>query len=492
MKKEAKLVLIVWILGLFVSVMYLVFMNWKTVDDDTNIPVLEENNQIQTWENILTWISQESSTWIQDLTWNDILTWNIGLESESGQIKNNFDMTWNILTWENMTWNLQKTWQIIKNEIVVMIPKWFFNDWFEQLSKQIFQQTWILVRYQKMENLAEYKKYLIENQTWSVDIYLLPSDWLKNFSWKNINLWEDIKPYFHSIFAEFINDNKIWFVPYSIDPLVTFVNKNSAYSQDVIDTKNLFSYVVSWKRSKSMAIPFLFGAGENDVKLLEKNQESFPDYFTFWYNLIYQFKKWKNTIWLNSFFDTINFNSDYKWDLLEFKKLVINIAKRNPNCKDHPSICLFSYRFADIIFGFVSDQNIINNFTWWGIWLDNVSIYNFPISSDDYKIRAWWFVVDDDSLHDNQVDYFLKMYIKTSILNSLPLWDNNLSAFNNIFQIQKIQKRYENILKYESKFSLMYNEINLQENFIKKTNLINLLKWGYKTDLFLNNLDREF
>jgi hypothetical protein len=63
------------------------------------------------------------------------------------------------------------------------------------------------------------------------------------------------------------------------------------------------------------------------------------------------------------------------------------------------------------------------------------------------------------------------MYIKSSVLNSLPLWENNLSAFNNVFQIQKIQKRYENILKYEPNFSLMYNDINLQEDFIKKTNL---------------------
>jgi hypothetical protein len=47
-------------------------------------------------------------------------------------------------------------------------------------------------------------------------------------------------------------------------------------------------------------------------------------------------------------------------------------------------------------------------------------------------------------------------------------------------------------LKYEPNFSLMYNDINLQEDFIKKTNLTWLLWWQYKPDFFLNNLNWDW
>lgn len=464
MKKEAKIVFIIWVVWLFLSITYLVFMNkWPAVDENIKNEILNQD----TW-----WLDDLSTSWLN-------LSWGLRVDS------------WEFLT----SWlvDLKTSWLKLTNEIVVMIPEFLCNEWFGQLAKKIYENTWIVVKYKKIANISEYKKILSSGNayTWKVDIYLLPSDRLQSFSWKKINLWENIKPYFHYIFADYI-DKETSFIPYSIDPLVTFLNKNSNYQESSIDFKSLFSYIISRKKSKSLSIPFLFGAGENDFKLLEKNQESFSDYFTFWYNLMYQFKKWNSLAWLQTFLDTINFNSDYKRDLLEFKKLNITISKRNPNCKIYSSMCAFSYRFVDIAFGFLSDQNIIKDFTGWGIWLDNVLIYNFPISSDIYKVRGRWFVANSDSKNNSQINYFLKMYIKSSVLNSLPLRENSLSAFNNIFQIQKIQQRYQNILSYEQKFSLMYSDINLQENFIKKTNLINLLNGGYKSDLFLNNLSWEF
>lgn len=403
--------------------------------------------------------------------------------------------TWKITTWNKTSSLLAtrlKVWSNDSWEVIVMLPTYFYNDWFLQLAAKIYQNAWILVKYKTVSTLSEYKKILSLSwyYTWKIDLYLIPSDRLESFSWKKINLGEDIRPYFHHVFSDYMSQNTT-FVPYIIDPLVTFLYSKAIYQKNLIDVKSLFSYIVSWKQTKKSSIPLLFGAGKDDIGLMNKWVESFPDYFSFWYNIIFQLKKGNNVDSLKSLLDTVNFNSDYKRNLLAFKKLVINISKRNPLCKTYPSMCIFSYRYADIAFGFVSDQILINQFTGWWIWLENVLLYNFPTTSDIYKVRWWWFVASAGSKNMTQIDYFLKMYIRSSVLNSLPLWENSLSSFNNIFQIQKIQERYENILRYEPNFSLIYGKINDQEDFVKKTNLTDLLAWKTKAEVFLGGLDWE-
>jgi hypothetical protein len=65
------------------------------------------------------------------------------------------------------------------------------------------------------------------------------------------------------------------------------------------------------------------------------------------------------------------------------------------------------------------------------------------------------------------------------------LWWNTLSAINNIYDQQKQDSRYGELTKNESKFKLMYESINLQEDFLKDSKNLNLLKWNYKPELYL-------
>jgi len=59
--------------------------------------------------------------------------------------------------------------------------------------------------------------------------------------------------------------------------------------------------------------------------------------------------------------------------------------------------------------------------------------------------------------------------MKAGANNTLPLRQDNLSAFNNILDIQKSQKKYELIFQFEPQFSLMLYPANLQEQFLKNT-----------------------
>jgi hypothetical protein len=60
--------------------------------------------------------------------------------------------------------------------------------------------------------------------------------------------------------------------------------------------------------------------------------------------------------------------------------------------------------------------------------------------------------------------------------NSYPLRENNLSALNNIFDIQRLQNKYKHILQYETNFSMMYDSLDTQEDFTKNTHLLDVLQ----------------
>jgi hypothetical protein len=60
--------------------------------------------------------------------------------------------------------------------------------------------------------------------------------------------------------------------------------------------------------------------------------------------------------------------------------------------------------------------------------------------------------------------------------NNTGLRNNTLSAVNNIYHIQKQQAEYKNIISSENNFKLIYENINLQEEFLKNTNTLELLK----------------
>gem|GEM_PF-3088170 len=60
--------------------------------------------------------------------------------------------------------------------------------------------------------------------------------------------------------------------------------------------------------------------------------------------------------------------------------------------------------------------------------------------------------------------------------NNTGLRNNTLSAVNNIYHIQKQQTEYKNIISSENNFKLIYENINLQEEFLKNTNTLELLK----------------
>ena len=173
---------------------------------------------------------------------------------------------------------------------------------------------------------------------------------------------------------------------------------------------------------------------------------------------------------------------DYSYDYIKFNQLYKLIWKKEENCSKFPSICLMSYSFWDLKFGFLSDFDILEKYFTGNKTMLEIAIFNNIDLS--YPVKGRVFVVPKWSEKINLANEFFKEYLKEWVDNEW-LWWNTLSAINNIYDQQKQDSRYGELTKNESKFKLMYESINLQEDFLKDSKNLNLLKWNYKPELYL-------
>lgn len=372
--------------------------------------------------------------------------------------------------------NLNTTW-----ELNIMLPDFLFNTEFKKITDKL-EKKWIKTTFTNIENFSQYynviKSWLNDN-----DIYLLPSNWIKWLVLEDINIWENPKPYFHSLFNDIISVNNNKFIPYSIDPIITIVKPNT----NILDNwSNIFSYTTLWTQNKKYAMPLMRWIWKNDIRLIEKLSWPFENYFDILYIQIMQIKENNVISELKSMLDNENMSLEYNYKFANFKQLYEIIQKRDENCKTFPAICLMSYGFWDIKFWFLSDFDILNKL--FSKNKNNFEIRDFNNSANSYPVKWWVFVVPKNNENINLANEFFKEYLNQSIENNTGLWNNTLSAVNNIYNIQKNDSIYQNLILNENNFKLMYESINLQEEFLKNTNTIEMLKWNYSPELYLKNL----
>jgi len=392
----------------------------------------------------------------------------------------------------------EKEKEIIKTgSITVLMPGFLFDEALRDFVKEM-EDDGIIVNFQTIDDIDDYRKTMkaqLDAKN-GADLLLIPSDWLDtvdSYS-KKLNLWENlISPFFHSVFVQYVDAEKYSFVPYMLDPLVTYISTDVGFSEKELDLENLLSYLNLYDGNKALSIPILWGVGRNDIRFLKMWGESFPGYFTILYNLIYQLDQGNDRAKYQTFLDLTVSDFDYAWDFVNYKLLYKRIMARNKKCEMYPDICIFAYKFADIRFGFISDQEVWNDY-FVGGWrkMIDVDIYNFPVGASDYKVRWWWFVSPKYSDNQYIVEKFLQKYIKAGVGWKLELWKHSLSPFVNILTIQKINKKYENIFRYEHNFSLLFAGMDLQEKFLETTDIEEFLMKDVSVDEFLDEFSWKY
>lgn len=439
MNKDFQKILILWIISIVIS--WVALYSFKDVKFKNTRKLAEQQNKQQE-------ISQEYQELLSDP--NDIF---------NTEDKKDLATTW---------------------DIFILLPKFLFNSWFIKISKQLEEKD-IKVNFKFVDTFSNYKKQIL---SWlnSSDIYLAPSNWLAWFELETINIWENPKVYFNKVFNNILNINENKFIPFSIDPAISIRRNNTKVW---LNREDLLSYTAIREQDKTYAMPTIRWIWKNDIRLLERLDEPFENYFDIIYLQLNQIKKSKNISELKNMLDIEKISLDYKYNFATFKQLYETIQKRDENCKLFPAICLMSYNFWDIKFWFISDFDILD--TYFSKNKNSFEMQSFTNSTTSYPIKWRIFVVPKWNEKINLANEFFKEYIKEGISNNTGLRNNTLSAINNVYNIQKNQEIYWGIIQNENNFELIYESINLQENFIKDSKNLDLLKWNYNAELYLRN-----
>jgi len=443
--------------------------------------------------------------WIMTSSTNNTVLPDKGGEPQSG---GGFATTTDLMTWWLSTLDWITTWTITDITgwlygpstwwpLTILIPGRFYNDWFQQLAQLLKSKYDLTLRYKKIDNIWYYKKIITgEEKAEGIDLYLAPTDRLGNYQGKQIALGEDIAPYVHPIFSTLLGslvkgrdyspaklegiaeEGFATLIPYALDPLVTLTPSSTILNfENQLDLQDIANFIALESRTNKIKMPILRWLDKNDKKILEQGNESFPNYFIITYNIIHQVYSAGLENNYNIILDTINNPAISKRSYANFKITFNKLLKKNPNCITFPDICIIAYNLGNIKFGFLSDVSIQEKYFWWsGKQITDLTIYNFPTASNEYKVRWRWFVADKNTQNDEAIKIFAKEYTQAWANNSMPLRQDTLSAFNAVLDIQKIQKKYELIFKFESQFSLMLYPANLQEQFLKNTNFISMIQ----------------
>ncbi len=362
----------------------------------------------------------------------------------------------------------------------IFMPKFLFNTGFADIDHRLKEKD-ITLNFEHIDNFSSYKE-LIQSGLNNGDIYLLPSNRLVWLELETINIWENPKVYFHNMFNNLVTIDQNKFIPYSIDPIITLtkINVNIASSR-----KDIFTHTTLRKQDRKYNMPLIRWIWKNDIRLLERLSWPFENYFDILYIHLKQIKKNNDVSELKNMLDTEKISLDYKYNFATFKQLYETIEKRNSDCILFPAICLMSYNFGDIKFWFLSDLDILE--TYFSSNKNLFKINEFSNSKSSYPAKWWVFVVAKWNENINLANEFFVEYIRQWVENNTWLRNNTLSAINSIYNIQKTQEKYSEIIQHENHFELIYESINLQEEFIKNNKNLDLLKWNHNPDLYLKH-----
>jgi len=362
----------------------------------------------------------------------------------------------------------------------IFMPKFLFNTGFADIDHRLKEKD-IILNFEHIGNFSSYKE-LIQSGLNNSDIYLLPSNRLAWLELETINIWENPKVYFHNIFNNLVTIDQNKFIPYSIDPIITLTKTNLNISSS---RKDIFTHTTLRKQDRKYTMPLIRWIWKNDIRLLERLSWPFENYFDILYIHLKQIKKNNDVSELKNMLDTEKISLDYKYNFATFKQLYETIEKRNSDCILFPAICLMSYNFGDIKFWFLSDLDILE--TYFSSNKNLFKINEFPNSKSSYPAKWWVFVVAKWNENINLANEFFVEYIRQWVENNTWLRNNTLSAINSIYYIQKTQEKYSEIIQHENNFELIYESINLQEEFIKNSKNLDLLKWNHNPDLYLKH-----
>lgn len=391
-------------------------------------------------------IPQDTSTWFIEIinnTWNtpDIKTWDIFDNTENGYININ-----------------------------VMMPKYFYNSEWKRFAQDLFNKSNIYMNFIFIDDLNSYRDKLYDTNFSEADLFLYPYDRNEKISIKSFSSDQDIQPYFDGLLYSIIQNDRVSFIPFSADPMVTY-SLPWLSAQNFSDISEL---VLNREPPVPLSFPLFFGINTEDFEESWFTRE-YQDILR--YALLHYFKTNNDSLNLEI---RINSNLWEQYNIPDLRK--ISNAISAPECKYFPSLCFQLYNFVWLRFWFLSDHDVVNAyFTWKKSNFDKLSINPMPFSQLESPIRIRWRGIRG-SLEDNDkirailkllIEEYINKHNQYNLRNStLPIFKSNDEEFwllNNKYiwlrwYILQAWWDYTNSLKNMTKFlELIWHEISANE-----------------------------
>lgn len=439
-KISGKTFIIVWSIGLIISVIFLGRSIFESAPQLNNT-----NNQANTGE--------------QTITGQDQIPANI-LPNTSGENK----------------------------QVNVLIPEIFTHTGradIIQSTKNIYDTT---VNIYTISGYNTYKNIIDQQLSWlQIDVIMIPSDLLLSYIPyasklpSNENLW----PYVHPMFKNIIDQPGYSYIPYAIDPILTLVS--AQINNNTLSLQDIFTYIALRKESKKFAMPLIFGLDQTDKALLQENKENFAGQFMYLYIWLQKIVQEVNITELRTFIDIINSKLPYVWNSANIEEITTRLANRNPACKRFKDICLMAYGFGDIKFARYSEQ-----YTWdkyfSGASTQRSDTRQLPFTNgNSYPTKARWFIVNTKTNNAVGALQFMEQYIKTAIQTGNIRY-NSISPFNNSI----VNTTPERLTNTQNRRTIIVAGKDTQKEFLEKTPTLPLLKNEYNADLYFQNINRNF
>lgn len=437
---------------------------------------------------------------LQDLSSASIL-WNAENNSTGANVtNNNIDA---VLSWNSnlpdlvSTWSTITTWDVsdLSNKVYLHIPAIFNSFNLNKFKAKYEAKNNVVLIIKSYDDLNEYYNLLSTYLSWNnsnIDIFMIPTTQINNYSsfaYKLKFSQSNVAWLFNRIFSDLIDNEDYTYIPYSVDPFVT-IAKSWLYDENKpLTLSKIKETVLTSNQNGWFKIKFLFWVSLKDWFLLKTWKQPFEDYFLILYNLLFQSSLTSNDNILKTFLDFSDQQTFNVWSNSKFNNLVNINNNKNDKCNLYKKVCLMSNNNADAFFGFLSDLDAYQTyFPNWKVWIDDITIHNFIQEWQSYMVKWRWFFINKNSKQLKNSVLFINDYIQESVEGNTLLWWNTFSAFNSIFDKQKMNTKFANIINYTPNFYLIASSKDLQKTFMNWTKIFEVIKWTYNLELFLTNL----
>lgn len=366
---------------------------------------------------------------------------------------------------------------VYSGKLNMAIPYWLDKDAIQWLTDQINldEKNNITIHIAQAKNRAEYIDRLNDRRN-EFDIMLAPTTAYADIQDGILALpfQENVISSFHPSVSELILSNNFSFLPFGLDPVITYSNEKIS-DQELI-WEDIDRYILTYPSQDQIGL--WFGISAVDIKLLEAWRTPLAWYTDTLEILIGSILADSNAALLAALIDPAT------WDFRAiYKAANTDQSKSDLDCQNNISLCLFARNGLQIWFGQMSDALHANQ---------NSVISVLPHSSDLIQ-TVWGWIVPDQTDSRSAVLWWLVWYMQISASSNLPLWQYVLPVFQEKMHLDILQTKYKYIAPYiknnDTKV-LIWSKDQLQK-YIDDTPLLDVLKGEYNVSLYVSEFGKE-